>query len=228
MPLDGYNEMRGAIQLNSFNHVVFRGDCADEEVVSYSVDGLVMTRVDLNFQPVAGREQSGKPRFGVDAHRMGIENGAARAVIDRCSEVLNQTAIEPDIETLQTRADGEDGLVQIEGVLQQELVDGCAGGIGWAAFGYTGFAISLRVNIVATTGKQDALNTEKDAGHAGLALMERHKNGRHSGGMKGGQIRRERALIVGGIGAGGLGYSDMDGHGSTQCMPVCGSGEGDI
>jgi hypothetical protein len=103
---------------------------------------------------------------------MGIENFPAGAVIDRCCQVLNQRAIPPDVEALQTGADGEDGLVEAKGVLQQELVYGGARRVSGATFGDTGFAVSLRVNVVATARKQDPLNGEENAGNAILSLME--------------------------------------------------------
>ena len=110
--------------------------------------------------------------------------------------------------------------MEVEGVLQQELIDGGAGGVGWATFGDAGFAISLWVNIIAASGKQDALDTKKNTGYSILPLMQRDQDGCHPGGMKGGQVGRKGTLIVGGIGAGGLRYGDVDGHGSNQCMPM--------
>jgi hypothetical protein len=201
MPLDGYDKMRGAVELDGLNHIVGRGDGADDESIADGADGLMMTGIDRCFEPVSGNKQGGRqhccePRSWGDMDGMGIENFPAGVVIDRCRQVLNQRAIPPDIEALQTGADGEDRLMEVKGVLQQELVDGGAGRISGTAFRDTGVTVSFRVNVVATAWKQDPLNGEENAGNAILSFMKGNQNRCHAGGMEGGQIGRKRALVV--------------------------------
>ena len=127
-------------------------------------------------------------------------------------EVLDERAVAPDVERLRAVADGEDGLVQVEGVLQQELIDGGAAGIGGAALGDAGLAKPLRINVKAAAGEQNAVDAGEQAGDAVLALVEGHEDGRGSGGVEGGDIGRQRALVVLGVAAGGFGNGDSDSH----------------
>jgi hypothetical protein len=70
---------------------------------------------------------------------VGFEDAAAGAWLTaRCRSgwgCPGSGAAAPDVEGLGALADGEDGLVEVEGVLDEELVDGGAGGVGVAALG---------------------------------------------------------------------------------------------
>ncbi len=70
---------------------------------------------------------------------MSFEHGTARSVVDlgfTCGgQILNKGAVEPDVETLSAVADGENGFVEIEGVLQKQLLDGFTGWVGGIAGG---------------------------------------------------------------------------------------------
>ena len=113
---------------------------------------------------------------------------AAGAVIDGCVEdggdVLNEGAVAPDVEGLGAVADGEDRLVQVEGVLQQQFVDGGAGGVGGAAGGDGFFTEALRVNVVEAAGEQHALRGREQARDAILPLVQRDQNGHGPGGVQ--------------------------------------------
>ena len=57
--------------------------------------------------------------------------------------------------------------MEIEGILQQQLVNGGAGWVGQATFGDRGFAISLRVYIEVTAGQQHPLRHRQAGGLRG-------------------------------------------------------------
>jgi Flp pilus assembly protein CpaB len=59
---------------------------------------------------------------------------------------------------LSTVADGEDGLVEVEGVLEEKLVNSGAGRVGRGALGEGVLAVSLRVNIEVAAGQKDTLH----------------------------------------------------------------------
>jgi hypothetical protein len=68
----------------------------------------------------------------------------------------------------------------------------------------------LGVNIIPAAGEQDSLDPKQQPGDAILALVEGNHDWNYPGGVKGGKIRRQRALIVGWIAAGGLGNGDVN------------------
>jgi len=89
---------------------------------------------------------------------VGFNHLAARAVVDGGVEdgfeILNEGAVAPDIEGLCAVADGEDWLVEIEGVLEQELVDGGSGSVGRAAGGDGFFTVALRATSKPLPGRR--------------------------------------------------------------------------
>ena len=134
---------------------------------------------------------------------MGFNHLAARAVVDGGVEdgfeILNEGAVAPDIEGLCAVADGEDGFVEIEGVLEQELVDGGSGSVGRAAGGDGFFTVALRGDVEATAGKKDTLDTSEKASDAIGGFVERNDHGVGAGRLEGGDVLREGALVVLGI-----------------------------
>jgi len=88
--------------------------------------------------------------------------------------MLDESPVAPDIQGLCAVADGEDGLVQAECILEEELVDGCPAGVGLAALGDAIFAISLWVDVIAAAGEQYSLYSGEQPGHAILALVQGH------------------------------------------------------
>jgi hypothetical protein len=77
----------------------------------------------------------------------------------------------------------------------------------------------LRVNIITASWKKDALDGGEQARNAILAFVERNEDGGGSGGLKRGEIGRERALVVFSVGGGGFGYGDAYGHGRGSVNP---------
>jgi hypothetical protein len=145
---------------------------------------------------------------------MRVEDGTTGGVVERSFEVsleiLDQRPVAPNIQSLCPVAYGEDRLGEIERILQQELVNRRTAGIGPATVWNRIFAISLWVNIIATTREQDSLDSTEQPGYAVLTLVEGNYDWGRPGGVEGGKIRRQGALIVGWIAAGGFGNGDVD------------------
>ena len=60
----------------------------------------------------------------------GVVDGADEVLFDLGGDVLDDCSAAPDVEGLRSVADGEDGFVEVEGVLDEEFVDGGAGWVG--------------------------------------------------------------------------------------------------
>src|SRR5690242_17292581 len=63
-----------------------------------------------------------------------IADRTSRLVVHACLQVLNQGPAAPDVPGLKAIADSEERLVQVGGVLHQELVDGLPPWVGGATF----------------------------------------------------------------------------------------------
>ena len=113
---------------------------------------------------------SGESRVGGDLYGMGFQHGAAGAVVDCGSDlrgnVLDQRAPAPDIKGLNALADGENGLVEIKGVLEEELVDGCAVSVGALGLGDGRLAVFLGVDVGGTSGQEDSVAGGEDFRYA--------------------------------------------------------------
>jgi hypothetical protein len=151
---------------------------------------------------------------------VGFNDIAAGAVIDRrvedSLEILNERAFAPDVESLGAVADGKDGLVEIERVLEQEFVDGGAGRIGGAAGGDGFFTVTFGVDIEAASGQKHTLRSSEQAGNALGGFVEGNDDGVGTGRLEGSKILRERAPVVFEVRGGGFGDGDARGHGETS------------
>ena len=93
-------------------------------------------------------------------------------------------------------ANGQNGLVEVKRILQEQLVHSRTAWICLPALRDAIFAISLWVNVITAAGQQDALNSQQQPGNAILALVKRNKNRSDSRGMECGKIRRQGSLVV--------------------------------
>ena len=223
VPLDSEDEVIGRVEFHRLDDTVGGGDSGDAEVVAYGANGLVVAGVDLRLGCLFTGQQASEAGCGRDADRMGFGDEAAGGVVDGRPElggqILIKGAVAPDVESLRAVADAKDGLMEAEGILEEKLIDCGAGGIRRAAGGDALFAKPLWVNIIAASRQEDAVGTGEESCNAVLAFMKWDKNGRGSGGLKGGEVGRERTLVVLGVCAGGLGDSDADGHGRDSVSP---------
>ncbi len=72
-------------------------------------------------------------------------------------QMLHQRPAAPDIERLGAEADAEQRLVEVVGVLEEELVDGLTGAVGGGALGDGVLAVLLGVDVGWAAGEQEAL-----------------------------------------------------------------------
>ena len=151
-----------------------------------------------------------------DFNGVGFDNFAAGLVIDLGVkdgfEVLNKRAVAPDVEALQPLADAEDGLVEVEGVLQKKHVDGGACGIGRTAGGNAFFSVARGIDIETTAGKKNSLSRGEEGCDVRGAFVEGDDESLGTCGLKRGKILREGALVVFDVGGGRLGDGDANGH----------------
>ena len=124
----------GLAAFDGFDDSVLRAAGGDAEAVAGDADGLVVAGVDgeaeeaVLFGGFFGGEERAEEGFGRDGGSVGYGYGAAGGVIDgQEAEVLDEGSAAPDVEDLDAEADGEDGLVEVVGVLEEEFVDVFAG-----------------------------------------------------------------------------------------------------
>src|ERR1700677_4481892 len=145
MPLDAKDEVGGGTfggltTFDGFDNGILRAASRDAEAVSRDTDGLVVAGVDGEAQEVVlfggfvfgeyGAEQG----FGCDGCGVGNSDLTTSRVVDgKDAEVLYECATAPDVEELDTETDGEDGFVEVVGVLEEELIDVLAGVVGGGA-----------------------------------------------------------------------------------------------
>ena len=222
MPLHRQYEVAGRIQLDRLNDPIFGRDRAHQQIVSGHSNRLMVARVNLRFKLVHGllirRQKRSQPRPLLNPNRMRLDHFTAWPVIHRRFQILNQRAVPPDIDGLGAGTDTQDWLLEIERVLQEQLIHCGAFWVCLPALGYWIFAISLRVHIEAAAREKNPLHSRENLGHTILPLVERNHYRRCPGGSQGGEIKRQRALIVGMVAAGGLGDGNANGHGSTSVM----------
>ena len=147
--------------------------------------------------------------------RVGVGDGAAGAVVDRRFEfaAARSWKSDPLRQTFRLWAPwqmAEDGLMEVECVLQQKLVNGSAAGIGGAALGSARLAKPFWINIIAATWQQNSVHRGKQASDAVLALVQRNDDRHCPGGVQGGNVRRQGALVVFRVAAGRLRDGNAD------------------
>jgi hypothetical protein len=228
MPLHTDNEMSRGVEFDSFDDTIKRGDRSDEQVVARSPNGLMMAGIHLWHRPLSVGNQPGESRSGSDPDRVGLDDLATRAMIHLSLEVLNQGAFAPDIERLGSVADGKNGLLEVEGILQQKLIHGSAAGISFATLRDWVFAKSSWIHIEAAARQQDALNSAEQPSDTILAFVQWNDDGGHTRRVEGGKIGGQRALVVFSVAAGWFGDGDMEGHGCTSVKTKPASAIGDF
>ena len=169
VPLDAEDKVSTGIvgvltALDGFDDCVLRTAGGDAEAVAGNADGLMMARVHRQAKEVAFFrsfflcEKTAEKRFGGHGCVVGDGDAFSSGVIHRDrAQVLHQRAAAPGVENLDTKADGEERLVEVVRVLKEKLVDVLAGGVGWGAFGDGVVAVFVRVDVRGTAGEKDGL-----------------------------------------------------------------------
>lgn len=182
MPLHAQNKMIGLViircviirrfEFYGFNHSVDWRDCDDTQTGACLADGLMVARIHLRLARLAPKpaarlttgEDLRQSRLFCQLDWMRLNHVAAGAVIHGCVEVLYQRSFTPHIECLQSVADGKQRLAVAEGCFEQQRIDCMARGIGLAALGNAPFAVERRINVIATAGEKNAVDSGKERG----------------------------------------------------------------
>src|SRR5262249_9173796 len=112
------------------------------------------------------------------------------------SEVLNKSSASPDVERLDSEADREDRLIEIVGVLDQELVDVLASRVGRIALRDWLVAVLLRVDVRWRSWEQNTLAGVDQVGGLARRGVERYRDRLTPGAGHGLGVLGPRALVV--------------------------------
>ena len=95
---------------------------------------------------------------GGDGGCVGDSYAAAGRVVDgQDIEVLNQGSSAPDVKGLEAEADGEDGLVEVVGVLDEEFIYVFPGWVGGGALWDGVLAVFVGVDVGWAAGEEHGL-----------------------------------------------------------------------
>lgn len=144
---------------------------------------------------------------------MGDRYLAAGGMVDRDRrEVLDERTAAPDVKGLNAVADAEDGFEVFVGVLEEEVVGGFAGEIGWGRGRVDLGAITGRVKVGGTAGEANTSAGGRDGGDLRGGGGKVDLDGFTARAIYCVRIARPGALVVGGVGAGGDRNSDAGLH----------------
>jgi len=204
---------------DGFDDGVLGAAGGDAEAVAGDADGLVMAGVDGEAEEVFllrgffRGEKCAEKGFRGDCSRVGDRDFAACGVIDeKRAKVLYERASAPGIEDLGSKADSEERLVEVVGVLEEEFVDVFAGGVGWGALGDGVVAVLVRVDVGGTAGKENGVAGVDEIDGLDWRGMERDFDWLAAAALDAGGVLGPGTVIVAGVGAGGLGDSDAGLH----------------
>ena len=168
VPLDAEDEMGGGVggvlaAFDGFDDGVLGAAGGDAEAVAGDADGLVVGGVDGEAEEAVlrggffGGNDGAEEGVGGDGGGVGDGDRFSGGVIDwHGGEVLDEGSAAPDVEGLDAEADGEDGLVEVVGVLDEELIYIFAGGVGGVALGDGVVAVLLGLTSAGEPGRRTA------------------------------------------------------------------------
>ncbi len=226
VPLDSEDEVVGVrvgglAAFYGFDDGILGAAGGYAEVVAGDSDGLVVAGVDGEAEESVliggffggddGAEEGVRGYGGGVGYGYGLSGGMVHG---HGGEVLDKGSSAPDIEGLDTEADGEDGLVEVMGVLDEEFVDVFAGGIGGGALGDGFLAVLVGVDVGGAAGEEDGLaGVDEVCGLAGGGV-EGDFDGLAAGFGDGFGVLVPGVPVVFGVGAGrdGNGYAGLHDH----------------
>lgn len=222
VPLHAEDEVGAARSLPAFDGLddrVLRAAGGDAKAVAGDSDGLVVAGVDgepekaVLLRRLGRGNDGGEQRVGRDGGGVRDGHAAPGAVIDRHRrKMLDQRTTAPDVERLRAEADGEDGLVQVVGVLEEKLVDVLAGGVGGVRLGHGLLPVLVGIGVGGAAGQKDGLAGVDEVGGGAGRGVERHLDGMAAGFFDGLGVDRPGTEIVVGVGAGGQRNGDAGLH----------------
>jgi hypothetical protein len=220
VPLDAQDEVvsggiRGLAAFYCFDDAVLGATGRYAKVVAGDADGLVVAGVDgeteetILFGGLFGGNDGSEEGIWGYGGGVGDGHGASGGVVDRHrDEVLDEGSAAPDVEGLGAETDGEDGFVQVMGVLDEEFVDVFAGWVGGTALRDGILTVFLGVYVGGTAGKEDSMAGVDEVGGFAGGDVEGDFNGFATGAGDGFGILRPGFVVVFEISASG----DGDGY----------------
>jgi hypothetical protein len=169
MPLNPEDKVRrsafrGLAALYRLNNGILWAASGDTEAIPGDADRLMVARVDGKAEEKVLLWSLGcgdkSAEEGVWGNRGGVSDGdtaASGMVYGEESQVLDQRAATPDIEELDSEADGEDWLIEVVGVLDEKLIHIFAKAISGGALGDRFLPVLVRVHVGRATGQQHSL-----------------------------------------------------------------------
>ncbi len=186
VPLDSEDEVvgggvEGLAAFYRFDDSILGAAGGYSEVVARDAYGLVVAGVDGETEETvlfggfgfwiegsAGGNDGTQEGGGGYGGCVGYGYSAAGGMVDRHGdEVLDEGSAAPDVEGLGAETDGEDGFVEVVGVLDEELVDVFAGWVCGAGLGGEILTVFLGVYVGGAAGKKDSVASVDEVG--GLA-----------------------------------------------------------
>ena len=182
-----------------------------ERLVVAGVDGQAQEAV--LFGGFVRDDEAAEQGFRRDRRGVGHCDGATGGVVHgQGARCWTEGSAAPDVEGLHAEADGEQGFVQVVGVLEEEFVDGLAAGIGGGGLGFGVLAVLLRVDVGSAAGEEDALAAIDEVGYGGLREVERDLHRLPSRPLDRIGVLGPGAFAVGEVGAVGDGDCDAGLH----------------
>ena len=213
VPLDAENKGsagRAFGCFEGFDGAIERADGDGLKLVADTGDRLVMAGVDQDrrFGGLRCRDELREKGPGNDGDRMSLGDMAARRVVHGGFEMLDERAATPHVHRLHSVADAEDGLLQVEGILKQQLVGGFAERVGRGGAGIERLAELFGVHVGMTARQQHTLRIGDQPGLFLLCGMKRNGDRDAAGLLDCRGVLSPAALVVLGVVGSGLGNKD--------------------
>jgi hypothetical protein len=232
MPLDTEDEVSAWIvrilaAFDGLDDSVLRTSGGDAEAIARDADGLMVAGVDGEAEEVFllgsffCSEECAEEGLGGDGGTVGNRDFAACGVVDgKWAEVLYERSAAPGVEDLDAETDGEERLVEVVRVLEEEFVDVFAGWVGGCALGDGIVAVLVRVDVSSAAGKEDGLTGVDEFDGLDRCGVEGDLDGLAAASFNAGCILRPGAPVVVGVGAGGLRDGDAGLHSWLHHKPT--------
>ena len=164
MPLDADGKGR-SLHFRSLDHPIRSTDSGQLEPVTEMGDGLMVSAVDGDLGSSSEAAEPGvlNKIYGMRWGKLALNAAVSDLGRLLAGEILNERAAKPDIHRLESIADTEKRLVEIECVLEEQFVGRFA---GWVCrIGAMGLlAVSGGIDVRTATGQDDALAGSEGGG----------------------------------------------------------------
>ena len=224
VPLEAEDEVGVGVvgALSAFDGLddgVLRAAGGDVQAVAGDGEGLVVAGVDgqaekaVLFGGFVLGDEAAEQGIRRDRRGVGDCDGAAGGVVHgHGSEVLDEGSAAPDVERLHAEADGEQGFMQVVGVLEEQFVDGLAAGSAGADSGSGSWPYFWGLTSAPLPGSRMPWQLLMRSATAAWGEVERDLHRFSAGALDRIGVLRPGALAVGEVSAVGDGDGDAGLH----------------